>query len=154
MSSEQQISSQAHRVPNTSGIEQSASRPRLVGEVLIAEGHLTHDQLEQTLIEQRTSGKKIGELLVSSGIVSESVLLHSLARCLGVKGVRLRHGLIDPQLLSLLSAEECERLKILPMFRVHNRLTVANAIPALLASSLWLILSPSSTSSRNLVTIV
>ena len=110
-------------------IEQSASRPRLVGEVLIAEGHLTEDQLEQALTEQRTSGKKLGELLVSTGIVSESVLLHSLARCLGVKGVKLRHGLIDPQLLTLLDADECERLIVLPMFRVQGKLTVAMAEP-------------------------
>jgi len=110
-------------------IEQSASRPRLVGEVLIAEGHLTHDQLDQALTEQRTSGKKLGELLISAGTVSEATLLHSLARCLGVKGIKLRHGLIDPQLLPLIGAEECERLKILPMFRVHGRLTVAMAEP-------------------------
>ncbi len=116
-------------IQDVPALEQSATRPRLVGEVLVGEGHLTHDQLEQALIEQKTSGKKIGELLVTSGVVSESVLLHSLARCLGVKGVRLRHGLIDPQLLSLLNAEECERLHVLPMFRVHNRLTVAMSEP-------------------------
>ncbi|MBO6513499.1 MAG: Flp pilus assembly complex ATPase component TadA [Phycisphaerales bacterium] len=110
-------------------IEQSASRPRLVGEVLISEGHLTEDQLEQALTEQRTSGKKLGEILVSAGTVSESVLLHSLARCLGVKGVRLRHGLIDPQLITLINPEECERLLVLPMFRVHGKLTVAMAEP-------------------------
>lgn len=108
---------------------QSATRPRLVGEVLISEGHLTHDQLEQTLVEQRTSGKKLGELLISSGAISESVLLNSLAQCLGVKGVRLRHGLIDPQLIALINPDECERLKVLPLFRVHGRLTVAMAEP-------------------------
>ncbi len=110
-------------------VEQSATRPRMVGEVLISENHLTHDQLDQALTEQRTSGKKLGELLVSSGTISETVLLSSLARCLGVKGVNLRHGLIDPQLISLINPEDCERFRVLPMFRVHGQLTVAMAEP-------------------------
>ncbi|MFK7760294.1 MAG: GspE/PulE family protein [Phycisphaerales bacterium] len=112
-----------------SKIEQSASRPRLVGEVLISEGHLSVVELDAALEEQRMNGQKLGEVLISSGVVSESILLHSLARCLGVKGVRLRHGLIDPQLMSLMSPEECERLLVLPMFKVKGKLTIAMAEP-------------------------
>lgn len=106
-----------------------AQRPRLVGEVLVGDGHITEEQLSKALAEQRTAGQMLGELLVDQGTISGNVLVHSLAKCLGVPGVQLRHGLIDPNLLSTLGSEEAERLKAIPMFRVHDTLTVAMAEP-------------------------
>ncbi|MDX2132055.1 MAG: ATPase, T2SS/T4P/T4SS family [Planctomycetota bacterium] len=106
----------------------SAGRVR-VGDVLLAEGHITPEQLERALTEQRTGGRLLGEMLVQQGVISPSVLVRSVAKCLGVKGVTLRHGLIDPALLKLLGAEECERLRVIPMFKVGRELTVAMAEP-------------------------
>ncbi|MEM9374313.1 MAG: ATPase, T2SS/T4P/T4SS family, partial [Planctomycetota bacterium] len=106
-----------------------AARPRLVGEVLLSEGLISEDQLSLALSEQRTSGMKLGEMLVGQGVISGSTLVRSLANALGVRGVLLRHGLIDPSLLQLIGAEEAERLLALPMFRVHGTLTVAMAEP-------------------------
>jgi len=110
-------------------LEPAAKRPRLVGEVLVSEGHISEEDLSRALEEQRTSGKRLGEILVESGAVSSGVLLDSLARCLGVRPVRLRHGLIDPKTLKLIDPEECDRLKVIPMFRVRDRLTVAMIQP-------------------------
>ncbi len=106
-----------------------AQRPRLVGEVLVGDGHITEEQLSKALAEQKAAGQMLGELLVDQGTISGNVLVHSLAKCLGVPGVQLRHGLIDPNLLSLLGSEEAERLKAIPMFRVHDMLTMAMAEP-------------------------
>jgi type IV pilus assembly protein PilB len=106
-----------------------AARPRMVGEVLLSEGLISEDQLAMALSEQRSSGMKLGEMLVGQGVISGSTLVHSLAGALGVKGVLLRHGLIDPSLLALVGAEEAERLLAIPMFRVKDKLTVAMAEP-------------------------
>jgi type IV pilus assembly protein PilB len=103
--------------------------PSKVGEVLIAEGALTQDQLDAALATQKETGRMLGEILVEQGVVPPSVLVRALARRLGVKGCHLRHGLIDPSLLKLIGAEEAERLKLIPMFRVRNTLTVAMAEP-------------------------
>jgi len=111
-----------------------AGRPRMVGEVLLSEGHISEDQLARVLADQRTSGMKLGELLVEQGMISGAVLVQSLAKCLGVRGVQLRHGLIDSSLLGLIGAEEAERLLAIPMFRVHGVLTVAMAEPQSLPS--------------------
>lgn len=106
------------------------SRPKLrVGDVLIQEGVITPEQLEQALTEQRTGSRMLGETLVTKGIISNAVLVRALARCLGISGCQLRHGLIDPGLIKLLGAEECERLKVIPMFKVGDVLTVAMAEP-------------------------
>lgn len=106
-----------------------ASRPRMVGEVLLSDGLISQDQLSRALSEQRGSGMKLGELLVDQGVISGSTLVQSLAKCLGVRGVLLRHGLVDPALLPLIGAEEAEKLVVIPMFRVHDTLTVAMAEP-------------------------
>lgn len=124
---------QTHPDPEThadsGGTIRRAQRPRLVGEVLISDGHITEEQLSQALAEQRSAGQMLGELLVDQGTISGATLVQSLAKCLGVPGVQLRHGLIDPALLPLLGTEEAERLCAIPLFRVHDTLTVAMSEP-------------------------
>ncbi len=103
-------------------------RKRL-GELLVSTGALSAAQLDAALAEQKASGRVLGELLVEDGTISSQVLVRSLAECLGVRGCHLRHGLIDPSLLPLIGEEEAERLKVIPMFRVRDQLTVAMAEP-------------------------
>ena len=105
-----------------------SAKPKL-GEVLVAEGSVTEDQLRQALAQQDGNGRMLGEILVEQGIISNSVLVHAVARQLGVEGCVLRHGLLDPEVLGLIGAEEAERLRAMPMFRVLGTLTVAMAEP-------------------------
>ncbi len=100
-----------------------------IGEALIAEGALTPEQLAEALVQQQSTGTRLGELLVSGRLVSPAVLVRALGRSLGVRACVLRHGLIDPALLELIGEEEAARLKVLPMFKVHGTLTVAMAEP-------------------------
>ncbi|MFN5944140.1 MAG: GspE/PulE family protein [Phycisphaerae bacterium] len=100
-----------------------------VGDVLVQEGHVTRDQLEKALAEQKGTGKMVGEALVAQGVISPTALVRALAKVMGVPGVVLRHGLLDPAVMKLVGAEECERLKLIPMFKVGNTLTVAMAEP-------------------------
>jgi len=99
------------------------------GETLVAQGIITQEQLDRILLDQRTSGGLIGEMLVEQGIVDGSRMLQHLADQLGVPFCQLRHGLVDFALLSLVSPEEAERLEAIPMFKVHDTLTVAMAEP-------------------------
>ncbi len=106
-----------------------ASKRLRVGEVLVEQGALTQEQLEKALSEQRTSSRMLGEMLVEQNVISAASLVRALAATLGVKGCQLRHGLIDPSLLKLVGEAEATRLKMIPMFRVHDTLTVAMAEP-------------------------
>lgn len=105
------------------------NKPVRVGEVLLQEGVLTREELERALQDQRRSGRLLGEFLVEQGIVQAAVLVRALAKRLGVRGCLLRHGLIDPSLLKLIGPEEAERLRVIPMFRVREKLTIAMAEP-------------------------
>ena len=100
-----------------------------IGEALVEQGALSEEQLNQALSQQKATGQMLGELLVDEGTIASGTLVQALARCLGLRGCQLRHGLIDPTLLSLIGAEEAERLQVIPMFKVQNTLTVAMARP-------------------------
>ncbi|MCL4743338.1 MAG: Flp pilus assembly complex ATPase component TadA [Phycisphaerales bacterium] len=100
-----------------------------VGEVLLQAGLINEQQLQRALDDQRASGQMLGETLVEQGVITSAALVRAIANCLGVKGCHLRHGLIDPTLLQILGEEEAERLKVIPLFRVRDTLTVAMAEP-------------------------
>ncbi len=107
---------------------QDGKRMRL-GEALVKEGVISEEQLGRMLAEQKASGQMLGEMLVEQGLINDSVMLRVLGRQLGVPTCQLRHGLIDPALLKLLGEEEAERLMVVPMFKVHETMTVAMAEP-------------------------
>ncbi len=100
-----------------------------IGDLLLRDNAVTQAQLEEALRTQKSSGKLLGEIMVETGLIGSEQLVHTLAESLGVRGVQLRHGLIDPALLKEIGLEEAERLKVLPLFRVHDTLTVAMAEP-------------------------
>jgi len=112
----------------------SREKPKRIGEILMGTGEVNEEQLGRALADQRKTGRRIGELLVEQGSISATVLVNALAQCHGVRGCRLRHGLIDPSLLSLIGEEEAERMKCIPMFRLRGVLTVAMADPQSLPS--------------------
>ena len=107
----------------------STAKKIQIGDALVEAGLISQDQLQRALDTQRGSGKLLGEVLVDEGVVSAEALVETLSRRLGVRGCVLRDGLFDPALMKLITADEAQRLKVLPMFRVNNRLTVAMAEP-------------------------
>ena len=100
-----------------------------VGEVLLQAGLINEQQLQRALEGQKASGQMLGETLVEQGVITSATLVRAIANCLGVRGCHLRHGLIDPALLQLIGEEEAERLRVIPLFRVRDVLTVAMAEP-------------------------
>jgi len=100
-----------------------------IGEALLESGALTKAQLEKALEQQKVSGQRLGEMLVEQNVINAGTLVHTLARCMGIKGVTLRHGLIDPELIQLVGEEEAARMLVVPMFKVRDVLTVAMTEP-------------------------
>jgi len=100
-----------------------------VGETLLRAGVISEEQLAAALAAQQTSGTRLIEALAGQANVSRGALVQALGAWLGVPAVELRHGLMDPSLLKLIGAEEAERLKAIPLFRVRDELTVAMAEP-------------------------
>ena len=100
-----------------------------LGDQLIRDGVITAEQLADALVRQQSSGGRIGKALMDIGAISSAALVGALARRLNVKGCTLRHGLIDPKVAKSIPKEEAERLRVLPLFRVRDELTVAMVDP-------------------------
>lgn len=100
-----------------------------LGDALVDKGMISDDQLQQALSDQKINGVLLGEMLVEQGLISHMTMLRVLARQLGIPCCQLRHGLVDFSLLQLIGSEEAERLKAIPMFKIHSTLTVAMAEP-------------------------
>ena len=96
-----------------------------IGQLLLKSGAICEDDLATALKLQRRNRGRLGEIFVDIGVLAPKDLLDVLAERLNVKACILRHGLIDPAVVGVIDREEAKRRKVLPLFTVGNRLTVA-----------------------------
>ena len=104
---------------------------RRLGDLLIARGYITLEQLDRVLDMQTAGGgaSLLGELLVEQEFCSEEQVLECLAEELSLPFVRLDNRLFDSRLFETIPREFIEKHTVLPLFRVRDMLTVAVAEP-------------------------
>ena len=95
--------------------EQTNQLKKKLGEQLIEKGLATADQVDIALTEQKKDGRLIGELLVSLGFVSESVMRDTLGKVLGISSIDLGSVVPDSAALELIPKEIAERYVIVPI---------------------------------------
>lgn len=100
-----------------------------LGEELIRAGLISHDDLAAALGKQKGKNARLGEVLVELGFIDDVQLMPFLEKRLQIKGVRLRDGMIDPDVVNFIPRAVAESLIVLPLFQVHRTLTVAMAEP-------------------------
>jgi len=105
-----------------------------LGDLLINKGLLTQEKVEEAIVLQKKSGKRLGQIIVSKGWVSEDVFLTTLGEQLGIPHIVIRAGLVDQEVFTRLDLEVSQRLKVVPMFLVHGELTLATSDPQAIAS--------------------
>ena len=91
------------------------SRGRL-GDLLVAAGYVTEEQVEHALARQRETGLRLGEQLVVMGLVSELQLVQALSSQLAVPWVALTRVDFTRELLDHVPAEVAERYGLIPVF--------------------------------------
>jgi type IV pilus assembly protein PilB len=101
-------------------------RPRL-GELLVAEGVLTPQQLDHALVEQVDSGRQLGAQVVQMGYVSERALIEALAGQLQVPVADLRLTVPEPAAVSRLPEELARRYEVIPLRMISGALEIALA---------------------------
>jgi type IV pilus assembly protein PilB len=87
-----------------------------IGELLVEGGVLSQSQLEQALFAQRKDGRKLGQLLIELGLVTEVQLTQTLSRQLSVPWVSLYHVDFSRSLLNLVPREIAEKYCLVPIF--------------------------------------
>ncbi len=107
-----------------------AAGRRFLGEILVANSLLTRAQLDDALLKQRVSGKRLGTLLVELGALTERDLATALGEHFGVAVIDLRRRAPDPEAVALLGETVARSLLALPLTLVDNILQVAVADPS------------------------
>jgi type IV pilus assembly protein PilB len=100
-----------------------------IGTTLIERGLITNEQLDEALDVQRSSGRRVGDILVELGALSAFELARVLADHMGVPFTDLRAKPPDPMLATLLPEEVARRYDALAIARWNEQLVIAMANP-------------------------
>jgi type IV pilus assembly protein PilB len=100
-----------------------------LGQMMIERGFVTDEQLEQALVQQRTTGRRVGETFLELGVISSVDLAQVLADHLGVPFVDLQSRPPDLVLAALVPEHIARRYNALPVARWGGQLVVAMANP-------------------------
>jgi type IV pilus assembly protein PilB len=102
---------------------------RRLGDLLVNEGLISHEQLQRALSEQKGSNEKLGTILVRLGLIQEDQLIGFLSRQYGIPSITLSQLDIDPEVVKLVPAQIARKYEVLPVKRTGNALTLAMADP-------------------------
>jgi MSHA biogenesis protein MshE len=100
-----------------------------IGDLLVSEGIITEEQLQETLKAQKGTGRKLGHMLIDMGAVSEDKFLSFLSTQLGIPLVDLRHFKFNPELVKVIPEALARRFRVLALTRETDGLLVGMADP-------------------------
>ncbi|MBN1852755.1 MAG: Flp pilus assembly complex ATPase component TadA [Pirellulales bacterium] len=103
--------------------------PVPLGQLLLEGGVISTEQLETALSKGTEKGLRLGEALLDMGFVQEEAILPYIEQHLGVPTVRLREGIVDPQVVKRIPRSIAESLGCLALFKIRDTLSVAMAEP-------------------------
>jgi type IV pilus assembly protein PilB len=115
--------------PKKSGDKTTGGRRKL-GQILVDLGYLDEDQLWDLLNEARTTQQPIGQVALARGLITEEQLLQALAEQFNVKVVNLQEVKPQPEAIQAVPETMASVYKVLPLTYKDNVLTVAIADPA------------------------
>ncbi len=100
-----------------------------IGDMLVDQGLITEAQLKEALEEQRITGEKLGEIIVNKGWMSREEFDRALSVQTGITTFDLPGYIIEPDVIKLVPEDMSRKYKLIPVFLVDNALTVAMANP-------------------------
>ncbi len=100
-----------------------------LGEILLSEGMVTKEQVEEAISLQKKEGGRLGELLIKLGYIDEEQIAYALSKQLSIPHISLSSGRLkpddDPELKNIIPYEFAIRNLVLPLSRNLGVITVA-----------------------------
>jgi type IV pilus assembly protein PilB len=118
----------SNQIQSKSQKENFVSRRKL-GELLIESGLLTVDKLSDALEVQKREGKRLGEVLIQMRIISEEEMAFALAMQLKIPFIDLRDYTIENDVMDSIPKEVCQKFVCIPVAINNNILDVTMADP-------------------------
>lgn len=102
-----------------------------IGEILVKQGLLRPDQLNQAHEEQKKSGgARLSQIIISLGFLKDNQILRAVEKYFQVPGVEVNTFEIDASVVSLVPREICDKHTLIPIQKAGNTLVVAFADPS------------------------
>ncbi len=102
---------------------------RKLGELLIADGQLTEEQLNQALAYQHRHGGRLGAILLKMGFVTEEAMIKMLGSQMGIAYMEPSDIIIEQVIIKLVPEQMARRYQVLPVAKKERVLTLAMADP-------------------------
>src|SRR3954469_8182596 len=100
-----------------------------IADVLIEEGLLLPNQLEEAIAIQKQEGGRLLKILTDRQFVTEQDMVFSMGRCLNTPPVNLSRLRVPEDVMSLVPREMAKANRLVPIARLDGKLFVAMADP-------------------------
>jgi type IV pilus assembly protein PilB len=100
-----------------------------LGDLLVRANKITRLQLSEALEIQKVKRKKIGELLIEEGIVTEDIIIEVLKDQLGIEKVTLSNIDVDTKAVKLVNEGLCRKYELFPFYTADGVIKVATSDP-------------------------
>ena len=104
-------------------------RSKSLRESLVSSGLLTEEAIKGVVEEEKKSGSTLIKAILQKNLLDEKTLLSFLEKEMEIPHVDLANYLVDPKAVDLVPADLAKKLKIIPLFKVGEILTIATLDP-------------------------
>lgn len=109
--------------------QEEKKHPQKLGEMLVHYKIITPEHLEEGLKIQKNMEKRIGEILIDLGRVTQDEINWVLGKQLDLPYVQVNVDNIDIQLSKNISEDVLKKFKVIPIMELNDELVVAMADP-------------------------
>ena len=102
---------------------------RRLGDLLIAAGTITEEELNRGLELQKGSGERLGTVLLNNGIITEEELIEAIQMQLGIEYVDLTKVTIPTELAQMVPKNIAKQYQVVPVKAVRDELYLAMSDP-------------------------
>ena len=102
---------------------------RRLGDILVNAGKITSYELQEALRSQKILGKKLGEILVESKIISELDIIEAVEEQTGILSIDLNEVDFDTKVMKLVSQNLCNKYTLIPFGFNEHKIKVAMSDP-------------------------
>ncbi|MEC8025038.1 MAG: hypothetical protein VX223_14000, partial [Myxococcota bacterium] len=100
-----------------------------LGELLVQQGALSQEKLDEMLQRQRAEHRRLGEILVSEGLLEADSLREALAQQSGTTAVSLGDVTPKSEVLAMMPSPSMRRFEVVPLEVEGNTLVVGMVDP-------------------------
>ena len=100
-----------------------------LGEILVSSSLITSEQLLDALEYQKKSGLKLGQILIEKGYITEKQLLEFLSKQFSIKFIEISKIELNPDIVSIIPESMAKRYSLIAISKENNVLSVAMVDP-------------------------